>query len=45
MNEPDLPEHPGTKPSTEEGGSHGSSAYIAEDGLVRHQWEERSLVL
>jgi hypothetical protein len=21
------------------------AAYIAEDGLVRHQWEERSLVL
>jgi hypothetical protein len=22
-----------------------AAAYVAEDGLVRHQWEERSLVL
>jgi hypothetical protein len=25
--------------------THGSSAYVAEDGLVEHQWEERALVL
>ncbi|KRY62299.1 hypothetical protein T4D_1687 [Trichinella pseudospiralis] len=28
------------------GGTHGSSCtYVAEDGLVGHQWEEKPLVL
>ena len=26
-------------------GPMASAAYVAEDGLVRHQWEERPLVL
>ena len=42
IKQPDPPELPGTKPSTKE---YTPAAYVAEDGLVMHQWEERSLVL
>ena len=38
------PELPGTKPPTKEY-TWLPAAYVAEDGLVRHQWEERPLVL
>ena len=51
MNQPGTPELPGTKPPVKEdhGGTHGGTMapaiYVAEDGLVGHQWEERPLVL
>jgi hypothetical protein len=41
---PDHSELPGTKPPTKEGPL-APAAYVAEDGLVRHQFEERPLVL
>jgi hypothetical protein len=44
INQPDPTELPGTKPSTKEYNM-VPAAYVAEEGLVRHQWEERSLVL
>ena len=47
INQPDHPELPGTKPPTRVHmeGPMDPAAYVAEDGLVSHQWEERSLVL
>ena len=44
INQPDSPELPGTKPSTKEGPT-APATYVTEDDLVRHQWEERPLVL
>lgn len=32
-------------PKRTQGWTYGSIAYVAEDGLVRYQWEERPLVL
>ena len=37
VNRPDPLEHPGTGPPTKE------YTYVAEDGLVGHQWEEQPL--
>jgi hypothetical protein len=50
MNQPVTTEPSGTKPSTKEyvwvgGEPMAPAAYVAEDGLVGHQWEERTLVL
>jgi hypothetical protein len=51
MNEPVTPELPGTKPPIKENTWWDSWLflldifYVAEDGLVGHQWEERPLVL
>jgi hypothetical protein len=47
MNQPVPPELPETKPPTKVHmvGLMAPVAYIAEDGLVGHQWEERPLVL
>jgi hypothetical protein len=48
MNQPVPPELPGTKPPNKENSLEGPmtpAAYVAEDGLVGHQWEERPLVL
>jgi hypothetical protein len=49
INQPDSPELPGTKPPTKEYTRRdpwlAPAVYVAEDGLVRDQWEERSLVL
>ena len=41
------PDLPGTKPRTRVHmeGPMAPATYVAEDGLVRHQWEERPLVL
>ena len=33
------------QPKSTHGGTHGSALYVTEVGLVRHQWEERFLVL
>jgi hypothetical protein len=33
------------KPKNTHGAHMAPSAYVAEDGLVRHQWEKRILVL
>jgi hypothetical protein len=43
MNQPLPPELPVTKPPTKEYtvGPMAPAAYVAEDGLVCHQWEER----
>jgi hypothetical protein len=42
----DTPELPGTMPPTKHmEGSMTSSAYVAENGLVGHQWKKRPLVL
>jgi hypothetical protein len=45
--EPVPPELPGTKPPIKEHmvGLMALAAYVAEDGLVGYQWEERPLVL
>ena len=43
MNLPVPPELPGTKPSIKDGGLMAPAAYVAENGLVSHQWEERLL--
>jgi hypothetical protein len=45
INQPDLPELPGTKQPNK--GKHGGilDVLMAPDGLVGHQWEERVLVL
>jgi hypothetical protein len=48
MNQPVHPELPGTKSPTirvHMVGLMAPAAYVAEDGLVCHQWEERPLVL
>jgi hypothetical protein len=48
INQPDSSELPGTKPPTKRVHMEGPmalAAYVAEDGLVRHQWEERLLLL
>jgi hypothetical protein len=47
MNQPVPPELPGTKQPTRVymEGPMTPAAYVAEDGLVGHQWEERLLVL
>ena len=47
MNQPVPPELPGTKVLTKEymEGPMSPDAYVAADGLVGHQREERSLVL
>ena len=47
MNQPVPPELPGTKPQTKENtmGLMSLAAYVAEDGLVGHQWEEKLFVL
>jgi hypothetical protein len=49
MNQPVPPELPGNKPPTKEHtwreGPMAPAAYAAEDSLVGHQWEERTLVL
>ena len=44
MNQPVTPELPGTKPPIKKNPM-APAAYVAEDGLVSHQWEERPLVL
>jgi hypothetical protein len=47
MNQSEPPELPGTKPPTKEytwWGPMALAAYVAEDGLVEHQREERWLV-
>ena len=43
INQPDPPELPGTKPppKSTHGGTH--DAYVAEDGLLGHQWEKEPL--
>jgi len=47
MNQPDFPELPGTKPPSQEytaiRGLMASDTYVAEDGFVMYQWEERPL--
>ena len=43
INQPEPPGLPGTKPQLRN--TLGSIAYVVDDGLVRHQGEERSLVL
>jgi hypothetical protein len=48
MNQPVSPELPGTKFTNQRvhiEGLMAPAAYVAEDGLVGHQWEERPLVL
>jgi hypothetical protein len=48
MNQPVPPELPGTKPPTKEytwWDPMALASYVADNGLVRHQWEERPLVL
>jgi hypothetical protein len=49
INQPDPSDLPRTKPPTKEyihmEGHMAPAAYVAEDGIVRHQWEERPLVL
>jgi hypothetical protein len=47
MNQPVPAELPGTKPPTKEytWWDMAPVAYVAEDDLVDHQWEERPLVL
>jgi hypothetical protein len=48
MNQPVPPELPGTTITNQRQhmvGPMAPAAYVAEDGLVAHQWEERSLVL
>jgi hypothetical protein len=49
MNQPVPPELLWTKPPTKEyihmEESMAPAAYVVEDGLVGHQWEERSLFL
>jgi hypothetical protein len=47
INQPVPPKLLGTKPPTKEytWGPMAPGAYVAEDGLVGHQWEERPLVL
>jgi hypothetical protein len=48
MNYPVLQELPGTKPFNQRKhmvGLMAPAAYVAEGGLVTHQWEERSLFL
>jgi hypothetical protein len=47
INQPDPTELPGTKPPTRVymERSMAPATYVAEDDLVRHQWEERPLVL
>jgi hypothetical protein len=48
MNQPDHPELKGTKSPTKEYIRRDpwlQLRYVAEDGLVGHQWEERPLVL
>jgi hypothetical protein len=42
INQPDPPI---TKPPTKEYTWLATATYVAEDDLVRHQWEERSLIL
>jgi hypothetical protein len=44
VNWPDLLELPGTVPPTKEY-TLAPAAYVAEDGLVGHKWEERPLGL
>jgi hypothetical protein len=45
MNQPVPPEIPRTKLPTKEYTLKALAAYVAKDGLVGHQWEERPLVL
>ena len=47
INQPDLSELPETKPPTKENteGPMALAAYVAEDGLIWHQWEGGPLVL
>jgi hypothetical protein len=46
MKQPVPPELPGTKPTKSTyGGTVAPAAYVSEDGLVSHQWEEKPLVL
>jgi hypothetical protein len=47
MNQPGHPELPGTKPPTRVHmeGPMAIAAYVAEEALIGHQWEERPLVL
>jgi hypothetical protein len=46
MNQPVPPELPETKPAIRENILWDFlAAYVTEDGLVGHQWEERPLVL
>ena len=33
------------QPKSTHGGTHSSATYVAEDGLVGHQWKERPLIL
>jgi hypothetical protein len=44
INQPEPTDLPGTKPPTMKGHM-APAANAAEDSLVRHQWEERPLVL
>jgi hypothetical protein len=45
VNRPEPPELPGTGPPMKEDAPMAPAAYVAEDGLVEHQWEERPLGL
>ena len=47
ISQPDLPELPGTKPPTRVHmeGPMAKAAYVAQDKLVEHQWEEQLLGL
>ena len=48
INQLDPSKGPGTKPPTKEyilGGFMAPTGYVAEDGLIWHQWEESPLLL
>jgi len=47
INQPEPPELPGTKTPAKEStwGDPWLQPYVAEDGLVGHQWEKKPLVL
>ena len=47
INQPDSPELPGTKPPTRvhTEGPMTPATYVAQDGLIYYQWEEKPLVL
>jgi len=45
INQPEPPELLGTIPRVHRDGCLAPAAYVAEDGLGGHQWEERPLVL
>jgi hypothetical protein len=45
MNQLEPPELPGTKSPVHMEGPMAPAAYVAEDGRIRNQWEERPLIL